>query len=148
MSEVYNGTVKFVSERGFLFLVPDGSGPDIFAHVSDFERASLRKPEQGERFEFEIQMTPKGPKAVNPVPVMLSIFGKTKKPARRHSSYVFQDAINAAIAAALKASAKPDHLAAALERASATLRRRGALAWVHPSAPSRMYDGATGKLLT
>lgn len=26
--------MKFVSERGFLFLVPDGSGPDIFAHVS------------------------------------------------------------------------------------------------------------------
>jgi cold shock protein len=62
------GTVKFVSDRGFLFLIPDHGGKDIFGHISDFERAGLRVPLQGERYEYEMEMTPKGPKAVNLVP--------------------------------------------------------------------------------
>jgi cold shock CspA family protein len=38
--------------------------------MSEFERAGLRKPVVGERFEYEIQMTAKGPQAINIAPVM------------------------------------------------------------------------------
>jgi cold shock protein len=71
VSEIYVGTVKFVSERGFLFLIPDGgAGPDVFGHISEWERNGLREPEAGEKYEFEIVQRPKGPTAVNPKPVM------------------------------------------------------------------------------
>jgi cold shock protein len=67
------GTIKTVTDRGFCFIRPDvndGRSKDIFAHMSEFEKAGLRKPEVGERFEYEIQMTPKGPQAINIAPVM------------------------------------------------------------------------------
>ena len=70
-NNTYVGTVKFVSYRGFLFLVPDGgASPDVFAHVQEFERCGLCEPEQGQRYQFEIAQRPKGPMAVNIKPVM------------------------------------------------------------------------------
>jgi cold shock protein len=62
------GTVKAVNERGFCFLRPDHDNfgkKDIFCHMSEFERAGLRPPQVGQRYEFEVQMSPKGPQAVN-----------------------------------------------------------------------------------
>lgn len=71
MSESYIGTVKFVSDRGFLFLVPDGGvSQDVFAHVSEFERNGLREPEAGEKYQFEVVQRPKGLTAVNIRPVV------------------------------------------------------------------------------
>jgi cold shock protein len=63
----YIGTVKaVVADRGFFFLsAPDGSRKDIFCHFSEFEKAGLRVPERGESYQFEIQMTEKGPQAIN-----------------------------------------------------------------------------------
>ena len=55
----YRGVVKFVHPSGFLFLtLPDGSGPDVFAHISEWERCGLVEPEKGDRFEFEIIQRP------------------------------------------------------------------------------------------
>jgi cold shock protein len=70
MSEV--GTVKAVNSRGFAFIRPDhnNGGKDIFAHYREFERAGLREPEVGDRFEFTIKMTEKGPQAEDIKPVM------------------------------------------------------------------------------
>ena len=70
VSESEIGTVKFVSDRGFLFLVPDRGGKDVFAHIEDFKRAGLREPVAGEKYEYELEMTPKGLKAVNLVAVL------------------------------------------------------------------------------
>jgi CspA family cold shock protein len=67
------GTIKAVNERGFAFLRPDHNnlGPkDVFVHLSEFKRAGLREPEIGERYEFEVQMSPKGPQAVDVRPVL------------------------------------------------------------------------------
>jgi cold shock protein len=67
VSEIYTGVVKaVVADRGFLFLsAPDGARKDVFCHISEFEKSGLRAPEKGESYQFEIQMTPKGPQAIN-----------------------------------------------------------------------------------
>jgi cold shock CspA family protein len=70
-SDTYIGKVKFVSDRGFLFLVLENqTGPDVFGHIREWEAHGLREPEQGERYEFEIEQRPKGPMAIKPRPVM------------------------------------------------------------------------------
>jgi CspA family cold shock protein len=66
------GTVKTVNDRGFFHIRPDNhtGGRDIFCHMTEIERAGLRHPEVGDRFEFEIEMTPKGAQAINIVAVL------------------------------------------------------------------------------
>ena len=69
MAETFTGTVKFVHETGFLFLVPDDhASSDIFGRCTDWEKAGLRAPEQGERYEFEVVSARRGPRAINPRP--------------------------------------------------------------------------------
>jgi CspA family cold shock protein len=70
MATTCTGKIKFVSEKGFLFLVPDSAGPDVFGHVAEWERRGLREPEVGQRYEFELVQKPKGPQAINPRPVL------------------------------------------------------------------------------
>jgi cold shock protein len=71
VTEVFIGTVKFVSEKGYLFLIVDGgASPDVFGHIREWEANGLREPEQGERYQFEIEQRPKGPMAIKPRPVM------------------------------------------------------------------------------
>jgi CspA family cold shock protein len=64
------GTVKFVSDKGFLFLIRDDGGPDVFGHISEWERNGLVEPSQGEKYTFDIVQRPKGPSAMNPRPVL------------------------------------------------------------------------------
>jgi CspA family cold shock protein len=73
MSELYIGTVKsIVKDRGFMFLSPPSPGQkDIFAHISAFEKAGLRPPQQvGEQYEYRIEQTARGPQAIDLRPVM------------------------------------------------------------------------------
>jgi cold shock CspA family protein len=71
MAETFTGTIKFVSDKGFLFIVPDGgASPDVFGHISEFERNGLCEPEAGERYRFEVVQKPKGPTLINPRPVL------------------------------------------------------------------------------
>jgi CspA family cold shock protein len=68
MSGIYTtGVVKsIVDGRGFCFLSPpQEGGKDVFCHFSEFKKAGLRDPQKGETYEFEIEMSPKGPQAVN-----------------------------------------------------------------------------------
>ena len=70
MAETLHGTVKFVHPTGFLFLVcDDHASSDIFGHCTDWEKAGLRAPEKGEKFQFEVVEAKRGPKAINPRPV-------------------------------------------------------------------------------
>jgi CspA family cold shock protein len=66
------GTVTAVNARGFFFIRPDYSdgGKDIFCHMSEVERGGLRRPERGDKFEYEIKSTPRGPQATDLKPVM------------------------------------------------------------------------------
>ena len=49
------GIVKwFNSQKGFGFIQPDASGPDVFVHISAVERAGLRDLQERQKVSFEI----------------------------------------------------------------------------------------------
>lgn len=67
-SERKTGTVKWFDEsKGYGFIARDDAEDDIFVHVSDILGAGLGgfdSLQEGQRVEFEIERSPKGPKAV------------------------------------------------------------------------------------
>lgn len=69
--EKATGTVKFFnSMKGFGFLVRDDGQPDAFVHISAVERSGLQGINEGERFEFDLEVDRRGKySAVNLVPV-------------------------------------------------------------------------------
>jgi len=57
------GTVKWFNEqRGFGFIAQDDVG-DIFVHYSAIEGEGFKTLREGQRVEFEIGNSPKGPRA-------------------------------------------------------------------------------------
>ena len=55
------GTVKwFNAAKGYGFIQPDGGGGDAFVHISAVERAGLPTINEGDRFEFEIEVDRRG----------------------------------------------------------------------------------------
>ncbi|MGB3377788.1 MAG: cold-shock protein, partial [Allopontixanthobacter sediminis] len=69
--EKATGTVKFFNAmKGFGFLVRDDGQPDAFVHISAVERSGLQSINEGERFEFDLEVDRRGKhSAVNLVPV-------------------------------------------------------------------------------
>lgn len=65
------GTVKFFNAmKGFGFLVRDDGQPDAFVHISAVERSGLSALNEGERYEFDLEVDRRGKhSAVNLVPV-------------------------------------------------------------------------------
>jgi len=55
-------TTKFDMERGYGFVLPDGSRKTAFIHVNDLEDKLMLK--KGDRVEFEIVETRDGQRAV------------------------------------------------------------------------------------
>lgn len=64
------GTVKFFNAmKGFGFLVRDDGQPDAFVHISAVERSGLAGLNEGERYEFDLEVDRRGKySAVNLVP--------------------------------------------------------------------------------
>jgi CspA family cold shock protein len=57
------GTVKWFSvDKGYGFIERDDGG-DLFAHRTALANPELRKLEAGQRVEFKVEQSPKGPKA-------------------------------------------------------------------------------------
>jgi CspA family cold shock protein len=54
-------------DRGFGFIKADDGGADVFVHISEFERAGLSVPGQGDHLSFDIETDRKTgrPRAVN-----------------------------------------------------------------------------------
>ncbi|HPD83816.1 MAG: cold-shock protein [Alphaproteobacteria bacterium] len=51
-----SGTVKwFNPTKGFGFIVPDDGGNDVFVHISAVEQAGLKKLDEGQKVQFELQ---------------------------------------------------------------------------------------------
>jgi CspA family cold shock protein len=69
--EKATGTVKFFNgQKGFGFLTRDDGQPDAFVHISAVERSGLNGLNEGERYQFDIEVDRRGKhSAVNLVPV-------------------------------------------------------------------------------
>lgn len=68
MSERVTGTVKWFSRvKGYGFISPDGGSKDVFVHYSAITGAGYRNLEEGQRVEFSIEDTDKGPQAADVV---------------------------------------------------------------------------------
>ncbi len=69
--EKAQGTVKFFNAmKGFGFISRDDGQPDAFVHISAVERAGLPTINEGDRFEFDIEVDRRGKyAAVNLQPI-------------------------------------------------------------------------------
>jgi CspA family cold shock protein len=68
MSERQTGTVKWFNQgKGFGFIELDGGGKDVFVHYSSIVGEGYRNLDEGQRVEFTVEDTPKGPQAVQVV---------------------------------------------------------------------------------
>ena len=60
------GVVKwFNGEKGFGFITPDGGGKDVFVHHSEIRAEGFKSLNEGDRVQFEVVDSPKGPRAAN-----------------------------------------------------------------------------------
>jgi CspA family cold shock protein len=63
VSERTQGTVKwFNRSKGYGFIQREG-GDDVFVHYSSIQGEGFRNLDEGDRVEFTIQSSPKGPQA-------------------------------------------------------------------------------------
>lgn len=64
MNERVIGTVKWFSRvKGYGFISPEGGAKDVFVHYSAIVGEGYRNLEEGQRVEFVIEQTDKGPQA-------------------------------------------------------------------------------------
>ncbi len=64
MNDHVTGTVKWFSRvKGYGFISPDSGAKDVFVHFSAIMGEGYRNLEEGQRVEFVIEDTPKGPQA-------------------------------------------------------------------------------------
>ena len=58
------GTVKWFNDtKGFGFITPDDSSPDVFVHHTDIDMEGFRTLSEGQKVEYEVEEGPKGPRA-------------------------------------------------------------------------------------
>ena len=63
------GTVKWFNEsKGFGFLSHEG-GPDVFVHHSEIRAGGFRTLNEGDKVQFDVTDSPKGPRAANVTPI-------------------------------------------------------------------------------
>lgn len=68
-TERYYGEVKWFNQsKGFGFITQE-NGNDIFVHYSGIETEGFKVLVEGQRVEFEVENTPKGPQAVHVIPL-------------------------------------------------------------------------------
>jgi CspA family cold shock protein len=67
MAERIQGTVKwFNNAKGFGFIAREG-GKDVFVHFSAISADGYKTLNEGDKVEFNIEDSPKGPQAANVV---------------------------------------------------------------------------------
>lgn len=62
------GTIKKLTDKGFGF-IDDGTGKDMFFHMSNLEGVSYEQLQEGQRVSYTEGRGPKGPRAENVRPV-------------------------------------------------------------------------------
>ncbi|MET9401343.1 cold-shock protein [Kitasatospora sp. NPDC002965] len=69
------GTVKwFNADKGYGFITPDVPGPDVpgpdvLVHASAIVTLGYPTLDEGDRVEYQVRQTPKGPQAVLVIPL-------------------------------------------------------------------------------
>ena len=59
------GTIKKkVSDRGFGFISREGNDKDLFFHSKELEGITFEELQEGDKVQFEVSESPKGPNAV------------------------------------------------------------------------------------
>lgn len=67
-TERIQGTVKwFNTTKGYGFISPDDGGKDVFVHYSAIKMEGYAYLDEGDRVEFSVEDSPKGPQAANVV---------------------------------------------------------------------------------
>ena len=60
-----NGTVKWFNEsKGFGFIAQE-DGDDVFVHHTSIRGTGFKSLSEGQAVTFDVEKTPKGPRAVN-----------------------------------------------------------------------------------
>lgn len=60
------GKMKWFNDaKGFGFVTPDDGSKDVFVHFSSIQGEGFKSLAEGDRIEFEVQESDKGPKAAN-----------------------------------------------------------------------------------
>lgn len=73
------GTVKwFSNEKGYGFLVVDGSREDVFIHHTAIDMTGFKRLDRGQRVEFELYYGPKGMTASYLRPLSIELRGKKR----------------------------------------------------------------------
>jgi CspA family cold shock protein len=57
------GTIKKLTDRGFGFIAQDGDEKDLFFHSSELQGVEFNDLKEGDKVEFEVSESPKGPNA-------------------------------------------------------------------------------------
>ncbi|MDD7569421.1 MAG: cold shock domain-containing protein [[Actinobacillus] rossii] len=61
-----NGLVKwFNADKGFGFITPSTGGKDLFVHFSAIMGNNYRTLKEGDKVEYNVQDSPRGPSAVD-----------------------------------------------------------------------------------
>jgi CspA family cold shock protein len=73
-AERITGTVKWFNDnKGFGFITPEagahGITKDVFVHFSGIDGDGFKSLADGQRVEFEVQITDKGPQAIRVTPI-------------------------------------------------------------------------------
>ncbi|HUV89468.1 MAG TPA: cold shock domain-containing protein [Anaerolineae bacterium] len=70
------GTVQWFSRvKGFGFVRPDDQQEDVFVHYSAIRGDGYRNLSEGQRVEFTVEDTPKGPQAVDVMGLDTDVMG-------------------------------------------------------------------------
>jgi len=58
------GTIKRLTDRGFGFIAQEGEEKDLFFHSNELQGVQFNELREGDKVQFEIAESPKGPNAV------------------------------------------------------------------------------------